>query len=438
MAQFASGPHQALQDPPLRGLVETGFADCIAVLVAGWPSPAARIVREATARWRERIEDRALVIATAAHALDYDDTAFGAHPSAILVPALLAASCERPISGAEAIAAYLVGYEIWADLTARDRDPLHGKGWHPSAVFGAVAAAAAAGRALDLDTDQLANALNIAASMSGGVTANFGSMMKPVQLGRAAQSGLLAVRLSRLGLRAGEDALGAADGLLAALSPHGNCDTATAPALTRLPYVRRHGLNIKLWPACYAAHRLIDAGVQLHARYGPLDPDAVVRIEAELGATQSAVLRHRRPDKAEQAKFSAEFCIASALRAGDCAPDRFSDAFVESAPIQALMERTVRRLTTEQDPEEPTHAPFDRLTVVMKDGSRRTSDAIRVPTGHCTRPAEPKRLRAKFQHCVEPVLGAAGASALQARVDALATCGDIREILPITELEKQA
>ena len=93
-------------------------------------------------------------------------------------------------SGAELIAAYVAGYETWGELASRDADKHHGKGWHPSAVFGAVAAAAAGARLAKLDAARTTHALAAAASMAGGLTANFGSMMKPLQVARAAQSGL--------------------------------------------------------------------------------------------------------------------------------------------------------------------------------------------------------------------------------------------------------
>jgi 2-methylcitrate dehydratase PrpD len=93
----------------------------------------------------------ALVNATAGHALDYDDVAIDGHPSVVLVPALLAEGERLGASGRELIAAYVAGYETWGELASRDADKHHGKGWHPSAVFGAVAAAAAGARRPDAE-----------------------------------------------------------------------------------------------------------------------------------------------------------------------------------------------------------------------------------------------------------------------------------------------
>ena len=81
------------------------------------------------------------------------------------------------------IAAYVAGYEVWAELIARDQDQHHRKGWHPSAVFGPVAAAAAAAVLRRLDAARASHAVGIAASLAGGVVANFGSMTKSFQVG---------------------------------------------------------------------------------------------------------------------------------------------------------------------------------------------------------------------------------------------------------------
>ena len=102
-------------------------------------------------------------------------------------------------SGAEMLTAYVAGFEVWAEILAREPTPLHRKGWHPSAVLGAVAAAAACAKLRRLDPNGAATAMAIAASMSSGLVANFGTMAKSFQVARAAQSGVIAARLAQAG-----------------------------------------------------------------------------------------------------------------------------------------------------------------------------------------------------------------------------------------------
>src|SRR3546814_7698711 len=147
---------------------------------------------------RTTCDHAALVNATSAHALDYDDTSSDSHPSAVLFPAILAVG-ERFASGKDILSAYVAGFEVWTELASRDWDKHHNKGFHPSGIFGPIGAAAACANLLRLNADRSAAAMAIAASMSAGLVANFGTMTKPYQLGRAAQSGVLAAQMAARG-----------------------------------------------------------------------------------------------------------------------------------------------------------------------------------------------------------------------------------------------
>ena len=211
-----------------------GAIDTIGVMLAGRDEPVvgharsiARsigVVSESQVlfdRGRAASSDAALVNGTAGHALDYDDVAIDGHPSVVLVPAMLAEGERLGASGDALLTAYIAGYETWGELAGRDADKHHGKGWHPTAVFGTIGAAAAAASLARLDVDRTVNALGIAASMASGLVANFGSMTKPFHAGRAAANGILAAQLAAAGMTASPDALEHRSGFLKALSPHG-------------------------------------------------------------------------------------------------------------------------------------------------------------------------------------------------------------------------
>src|SRR5262249_13629523 len=149
-------------------------------------------------------------------------------------------------SGRDMITAYVAGYETWAELRARQGDPLHTKGWHPTCIFGAVGAAAACAVLRKLDAERATTALAVAASEASGVSANFGTMMKPLQVGRAAQSGVIAARLAQAGFTAAADALEHANGYLAAFSVKGKVDVETGTGhLGKTWRILREGLNVK-------------------------------------------------------------------------------------------------------------------------------------------------------------------------------------------------
>src|SRR3546814_10410663 len=126
----------------------TGITDCAAVILLGIDEPITAIVaqgapscaEEATAVWgkiRTTADDAALLNATSAHSLDYDDTSGESHPSAVPFPALLAVG-EPFATGKDVLSAYIAGYEIWTELASRDRNKHHAKGFHPSGIFGAI------------------------------------------------------------------------------------------------------------------------------------------------------------------------------------------------------------------------------------------------------------------------------------------------------------
>jgi 2-methylcitrate dehydratase PrpD len=234
-------------------VVRAGFTDCVAVMIAGRDEEVTRIVgANVGARLggnglllsNLQAPEAALLYGTAAHALDYDDVALSGHPSAVLVPAILAEAAATGADGAMMARAYVAGYEVWAELIGRDADQHHLKGWHPSAMFGTLAAASASAVLRRLDARKAAHAVGIAASMAGGVASNLGSMTKPFQVGRAAQSGLLAGRLADRGLTAAPDAIEHNLGFLRAVSPRGNVDTAAPATLGREWRILETGINI--------------------------------------------------------------------------------------------------------------------------------------------------------------------------------------------------
>ena len=132
-------------------IARTGFIDCIGVMFAGREEEPTRILQEvlnpapgpATLYFSERTAgapDAAWINGVAAHALDYDDVALRGHPSTVLVPALLAEAETLDASGRDMLVAFVAGYEVWAELGRRESGYHHGKGWHPTGIFGAIAA----------------------------------------------------------------------------------------------------------------------------------------------------------------------------------------------------------------------------------------------------------------------------------------------------------
>ena len=129
LASYVAQPHFAGQQHAAFEIAKTGFIDTIATMMAGSNEPVVRIVREYFASTQGPDEapipfaglmrpatQAACINGVAAHALDYDDVALSGHTSTVLVPAILAEGHVLNVSGLDALRAYVVGYEVWAEL----------------------------------------------------------------------------------------------------------------------------------------------------------------------------------------------------------------------------------------------------------------------------------------------------------------------------------
>lgn len=414
LGRFVAG--LALQHIPAEGcaIARTGIADCFGVLIAGARDGEIALVdRElggiagagaASASLipsgaRRSVESAALINGVAAHVLDYDDVSLDGHPSAVLVPAILAQGEASGASGAQMLTAYVAGFEVWAELLAREPTPLHRKGWHPSAVLGTIAAAAACAKLRGLDASGSATAMAIAASMSSGLVANFGTMTKSFQVGRAGQSGVIAAKLAQAGLTASLDALEHPAGLLAALSPEGKAERDRPfDAARKTWHIVEEGLNIKRYPICYATHRSIDAALGLVERYD-LSPEKVERIHVSTGKTQLVMLRNARPKTGLEAKFSMQFAMAAALVARKVGLGELTDAFVRRADVQAIFPR-VSFTTTDATMPGSAFAPADSVAITTTAGETLQSGPIEYAKGSHQHPLSPGELWAKFADCL--------------------------------------
>jgi 2-methylcitrate dehydratase PrpD len=142
--------------------------DYVRAALGGWEASGA-----CTAIGHARTLDSggaAFVNGTAAHGEDFDDTFEGGpvHAGAVVVPAVLACERHNP-DGAAALKGIAVGVEVLCRLSLVVPKAVHKAGFHPTAVFGAMGAAAGVAAALRLDRKQTVDALGIAGSMASGI-----------------------------------------------------------------------------------------------------------------------------------------------------------------------------------------------------------------------------------------------------------------------------
>jgi 2-methylcitrate dehydratase PrpD len=260
----------------------------------------------------------AMANAVAGHALEFDDWEISGntHVSVLLVPAILAVSSGRRLSGRDAIAAYLAGYETIARIGEAINLEHYLRGWHATATIGAVGVAAAVSRLLGLDGETTANALAIATSRGLGYNAQFGSEAKPLQVGFAVEGGILAARMAAAGLTGQAHMLEHKAGMAALMAP-GSTDRveASMARLGRSAAIDEYRIVFKPWPSCGYTHRIMTGMLTLRTR--GLEPAAIEEIELRLPSMHAGILPFRHPSCRGEALFSLPYCAAMALCEGD-------------------------------------------------------------------------------------------------------------------------
>jgi len=412
LGRFAAGlTFEALPAEAVE-IARTGFIDTIATMIAGAHDPAPQLLRRGLdpapgpaslyfSGENSTAPEAAWINGTAGHALDYDDVGCRGHVSTVLVPALLAEAETLGLGGREIFAAYVAGYETWAELARRDPGHHHKKGWHPTGIFGTIGAGAACAALRRLDPARATAAIALAASQAGGIMANFGTMTKPFHAGRAAHAGLISARLAEAGFTASPDALEHPQGFLSAVSPEGKVDRdGPTPGLGTEWQIVKQGLSIKKYPACYCTHRALDGMLELLARR-PLKPAEIARITVSISETHSLILRNHAPQTGLAGKFSMEFAMAAAVIARRASLAEYTDEFVCRPEVQDLMRRVAVVTNENYDPVVSGASVYDQVTIDLVNGERIESEAVRRARGHAERPLGEAELFDKFRTCLD-------------------------------------
>jgi 2-methylcitrate dehydratase PrpD len=314
----------------------------------------------------------ALVNGTAIHGEDFDDTFEGGpvHAGAVIVPAVLAA-CERHCpDGAAALTGIAVGVETLCRLGLVAPKLVHKAGFHPTAVFGTMAAAAGVAAALKLDRRGIVDALGIAGSMASGIIEYLaeGAWTKRMHAGWAAQSGLRAALLAQHGFVGPRTVFEGTHGLFHgfAHTAEGDYEALIGDFGTR--WVTQT-LAFKPYPCGTMAHPYIDCARRLAAR--GIKAGDIREIMCEVG--EGTVHRlwepladKRRPTNGYGAKFSTPYCIAAGFVRGNVGLGDFTDAAVKDPAVLALAAK-VRYIV---DPDNPYPKNFTgHIRATMNDGS---------------------------------------------------------------------
>jgi len=422
--------YAALPDE-IRALARQCIQDTIAVALAGADDDLVGILRaeleEAggtpqSSVWGSTLRlpagAAALLNGTMGHALDYDDVnlAMPGHPTVAILPAVMALGEARGASGAEVMAAFVVGYET-ACRIGRALAPGHydGLGFHATGTVGAFGAAAGCAHLLGLDEEQTLHALGIAATQAAGLKSMFGTMCKPLHAGKAAQNGLLAAKLAARGFTARPDSLECIQGFASTHSPDFHPDAALADPEGGW-HIRAN--LFKYHAACYLTHAGIEAARTLREMPG-VTADRIAAITLRVDESTDRVCNIAEPRTGLEAKFSHRLTAAMALAGLQTNRlDSFTASVATDPRITALRDKVSIELVPRFG---PTHATMD-IRLIDQTTLSADHDAG-IPAADIAH--QGTRIRAKFDGLVAPILGTTRGAALSAALDSFDTAPSV-------------
>ncbi len=407
IAQWISSTDKISSKSALQS-AKKAFVDTIACLLAATNEPVVKRVFEGlkgssggvcTVAGRMETfsaENAALVNATAAHALDFDDNFIPAvtHASAVMVPALLSLGEEIGATGDLLLDAYIVGLETQAWLGHHMIPAHYETGWHATSTIGAIGAAAACIRLLTLDTTTISYAISLATSMASGSKTQFGTMAKPLHAGLASRAGITAAKLALAGVEANPEPF---EGPWGFMTLYDGVHEPDYPRITGLS-ILEHGLAQKRWPCCASAHRTLDAVYEMVRKHN-LSADEIEFVETVIPDSNCKNLKFDKPQNANEARFSMHYAVASLICNGGLTLDDFTDTAVERSDVRDLMARVKMRSAIAAENITTSIWDIPALTTVKCHGKRKYTKTIKQPVGTIHAPLTDADLILKFMTC---------------------------------------
>ncbi len=437
IARYVAATHERKFPQEIIEAAKKTLVDFIGVAVGAYYEAPAVAVRKTAQSWGAQGKAQmfldgqttpalaALVNATMAHCMDYDDGHLGGagHCSAPLWGATLALASHLDLNERDTLAGYITGFEVMARLggglvegvgrnTAR-------RGFHPTAIFGRAGVAAAASALMGLDQQRAAYALGVAATTAGGLVASFGTHSKPFHGGVSAMDGILAAQLAANGFQSATHLFELEKGLLDAI-----IQDKKVKDIPPMDFDAKWEIlfnAFKPYACCRATHASVQAARTLAGRIGGRK---VKRVHVKLYKNALFVAGKMNPKTPLECKFSVPFCIAMGLRNYAVAAPDFCEATLRDESVTQIVP-LVECEVIEDQPQGESH-----LDVWTEDGEHLHADT-EIVIGHPDNPMSWDDMHAKFSALVKPVMGAVRGEHLYTLLRRFDTAGTLREVLTL-------
>lgn len=374
----------------------------------------------------------ARVNATAAHALDYDDTYERSflHPAVITIPAAIATAelvAERGaggVSGPELITAIAVGVDVACRLSnsAQPGVAAFDNGWHNTSLYGYFSTAMVAGRLLGLTRNELISAAGIVLHQAGGNAQAHvdGALTKRMGPGLSSYAGIVAARLAQRGVRGATNVLEGVRGFYTQYHRGHYSREALLDGLGR--DFATPDCSFKPWPSCRGSHTAADAALALFTS-NELTPAAIERVTVfnapgEYSLLSTPIEKKRAPGSVVDAQFSIPWVVTAALVDHRIGLDHFTPAAIERPDLLAAVQ-LIDTVSDDSLARPGGGVGAARVEARLRDG-RTVSAQATVAKGEPSNPLSTAELHQKFSDCTRAAGLSEGAAAeLVAQVDAL-------------------
>ena len=449
---FTSGSLQ----PKVKELAKTFFIDCLGCIIAGgqgtptmialqycaenfFAKPVATVL--ASGGVKLDAYNAAMINGISSHFHDYDDVmpTMNGHPSAAVLPAVLAAAEESGASGEDALLAYIAGVEV-CDIMSRglnQEDHKHyQRGWHTTSTFGVFGATAAVAKLRKLTREQLTMAFSIAASEASGLKGNFGTMTKAFHAGRAAAKGVMACKLGQLGYGANPHIIEMLEGFAYATTNGELDDKAMMARMDSGESVFiSPGLTMKPYPCCKCTHNGIDAVYNLKEKF-KFKPEEVNSVVCGVQPFTMVNLKYPNAKTYLEGKFSMSYSVALTILRDKRPGIKDFEGDTPYITDQAVLD-FMKKVKMVEDHTIANGAYANggweaNVTIELADG-RRLKEAVPYSRGESANPLTTDEVFAKFRDCMSVTLDLAKTEPVIALLKNLETMASVSELTAVIE-----
>ena len=413
VAEFVTATHPADIPAETARVAKKHILDTLAVCLAGVPAEGSEIVRQyieqlgcgggtATIFGTAQLalpRFAALANAAAMHADDYDDTYHPTrfHPSAPVLAAVCAEAEVAGASGKDVLAAFAVGTEVSLKISETIGKEHYLRGFHMTSTCGVFGATAGVCNLRRLPLDATLRAIGIAGSESAGVRENFGTMVKPLHSGRAAENAVVAASLASMGFTSAPTILEGPRGYF--MTGAGTYDANQLIGKLGNPwnYVAKR-VAIKPYPCGNLQQPAMDKLRDLVIEHD-IRPAQVERLAVRSHRLMPLNLTYHRPTTGLEGKFSMEFSLASILVLRRAGLAEYSDEVVNRPDVQEAIRKIEYTVFSDEEAQEKDYHLWTTFLDIILTGGRTISARVDAAKGSATMPMNEDEVAEKFRDC---------------------------------------